>query len=72
MAGLTSEQRFELLQTLRTDSGQAEMGGRIEDNFYPIAEHLRAFEPDVVLIVIKSIPFCIEFPASLKKKMQNR
>lgn len=51
MAGLTSEQRLELLQTLRSDSGQAELGARIEDNFYPIAEHLRAFEPDVVLIV---------------------
>ncbi|HRI64755.1 MAG TPA: hypothetical protein PK156_10955 [Polyangium sp.] len=51
MAALTSEERLELLQTLRSDSGQAEVGGRIKDNFFPIAEHLRAFEPDVVLIV---------------------
>lgn len=51
MASLTSEERLELLQTLRSDSGQAEMGGRTEYNFYPIAEHLRALEPEVVLII---------------------
>lgn len=51
MAALTSDERLELLQTLRSDSRQAEIGGRIKDNFFPIAEHLRAFEPDVVLIV---------------------
>ncbi|XXY53415.1 hypothetical protein WME91_19990 [Sorangium sp. So ce269] len=49
---MTNERRLELLQTLRSDAGQAEgAGGRTEHNFYPIAEHLRALEPEVVLIV---------------------
>ncbi|WP_170229469.1 ATP-binding protein [Polyangium fumosum] len=48
---MTNESRLELLRTLRSNAGQAEAGGRVEANFYPIAEHLRALEPDVVLIV---------------------
>ncbi|MFS8070738.1 MAG: hypothetical protein ACMG6S_30600, partial [Byssovorax sp.] len=52
MASMTLEQRQELLLSLRSDAGQAEHAkGRTADNFYPVAEHLRALEPDVVLVV---------------------
>jgi hypothetical protein len=52
MASLRKEEREELLQSLRSDAGQAEGGGeRTGDNFYPVAEHLRALEPGVVLVV---------------------
>ncbi|MDI1482641.1 hypothetical protein [Polyangium sp. y55x31] len=49
---MTNEDRQELLRALRSDAGQAEGAkGRTEYNFYPITEHLRALEPEVVLIV---------------------
>jgi hypothetical protein len=52
MGSLTIEQRQDLLQSLRSDAGQAEHSKeRIAHNFYPVAEHLRALEPDVMLVV---------------------
>ncbi|WP_394824167.1 hypothetical protein [Pendulispora albinea] len=55
MAGLSKEARLNLLEALRLDAGQADVSSdrpdRVAADFYPIAEHLRAIEPDVVLIV---------------------
>lgn len=53
MSSITSEQRADLLAGLRFDAGQAEsaQAHRIAADFYPVPEHLRALEPDVVLIV---------------------
>lgn len=52
MASMTNEQRQELLATLRSDAGKAEGAvGRTAYNFYPVTEHLRALEPEVVLII---------------------
>ncbi|XXT17181.1 hypothetical protein WME94_43840 [Sorangium sp. So ce429] len=49
---MTNEDRKELLSTLRSDAGHAERAGeRTAYNFYPIVEHLRALEPEVVLVV---------------------
>lgn len=50
MASLTNEKRAELVQSLRFDAGQPE-NAKNDRNFYPIAEHLRALDPSVVLIV---------------------
>lgn len=52
MASMTNEARQELLLTLRSDGGHAERAkGRTAHNFFPIPEHLRALEPEVVLVV---------------------
>lgn len=52
MASLSKEKRAELVSTLRLDAGQAEIGSdESGSDFYPVAEHLRALEPAVVLIV---------------------
>jgi len=53
MASITAEQRAELLAGLRFDAGQAESAqtDRIASDFYPVPEHLRALEPDVVLVI---------------------
>ncbi|HSN99956.1 MAG TPA: hypothetical protein VLS89_16790, partial [Candidatus Nanopelagicales bacterium] len=52
MASLKKEKRSELVRQLRFDSGQAEgTSNRIGLDFYPIPEHARALEPEVVLIV---------------------
>ena len=52
MASMTNEERHELLRALRSDAGQAEgASGRTRYNFYPVPEHLRALEPEVVLVV---------------------
>lgn len=50
MASLTNEKRVELVQSLRFDAGQPEIAAN-DRNFYPVAEHLRALDPSVVLIV---------------------
>jgi hypothetical protein len=50
MASMTNEQRQDLLLTLRSDAGEGARG-RTEANFYPVAEHLRALEPETVLVV---------------------
>jgi hypothetical protein len=50
MASLTKEQRAELIRSLRFDAGAPEFAEN-DRNFYPVAEHLRALDPSVVLVV---------------------
>jgi len=51
MPALTKETRAELLDLLKLNAGQAESGERPGLEIFPIAEHIRALEPQVVLVV---------------------
>jgi hypothetical protein len=52
MAGLTNERRSSLVASLKLDAGQAEIPvGQLGHDFFPVAEHLRALESEVALIV---------------------
>ncbi|MRG94454.1 hypothetical protein [Polyangium spumosum] len=48
---MTSDDREELLLSLRSGTRSAETAGRAGRSFYPVAEHLRVLEPEVVLVV---------------------
>ncbi|MDI7269541.1 MAG: hypothetical protein QME96_16250, partial [Myxococcota bacterium] len=50
---ISREERPELLRALRFDAGQADHADEsfVRRGFLPIAEHLRALEPEVVLVV---------------------
>jgi hypothetical protein len=55
MSRLTAEQRDRLLQDLSDmgskGSAEVESAATFKNTFYPVSEHTRAFDPDVVLIV---------------------
>lgn len=51
MASLTAEGRAALLELLRLNAGQAVDDEKLPREMYPVSEHLRALESDVVLIV---------------------
>jgi hypothetical protein len=78
MASMTNEERHDLLLSLRSDAGQAEgASGRTGQNFFPIPEHLRALEPDVVLVVGdrgagKSQLVAVAADSELRKAVMNR
>src|SRR4051812_28985301 len=75
---MTNEEREALLVALRSDAGQAEgASGRTRFNYYPVTEHLRALEPEVVLVVGdrgagKSQLAAVAEDASLRKAAMRR
>lgn len=52
MASITNERRLELIRSLRFDAGQAGTAAEPEEkSFHIVPEHVRALDPEVVLIV---------------------
>lgn len=55
MSELTESKRQQLLRELRemghASSSERENGAQFRHNFYPVAEHLRVFEPNVNLVI---------------------